>query len=282
VIVPIDQLGEPCEFVCQQGITAVPLLIAAINLRALAIGLLPVHACAFEYQGRGVLCTGWSKGGKTETLLGFMAHGATYVGDEWVYLDGEAMFGIPEPVHIWDWHLRNLAPYRHKLGWKARWKLAQARAIVAGLEGVARLPVPPLRDVARRILPAATRQRHVKVTPQKLFGANSFKGTARFDQLVFVHSHGSTAYDVRSVPAEEVAARMLYSLLEERADLMSVYQHFRFGFPGRENPWINHLEPVQHERIGRFFAKTPAHAVYHPYPVCPARMFEVLEPILSL
>ncbi|MGH9034322.1 MAG: hypothetical protein ACRD0O_01040, partial [Acidimicrobiia bacterium] len=106
VSVPMADVGRPgCELVCERGLPAVPLLIPIVNLTVLGKGALPLHAGAFLHRGTGVVCTGWSKGGKTETLLAFTRRGATYVGDEWVYLDGDgsAMHGIPEPLRLWDW-----------------------------------------------------------------------------------------------------------------------------------------------------------------------------------
>src|SRR5918997_82180 len=89
-----DQLGP----IRTPGLDREPdIVIRFVNLTALAKGALPLHAAAFTYRGTGVVVTGWAKGGKTETLLGFMAAGAEYVGDEWVYLDanGRHVHGIP-------------------------------------------------------------------------------------------------------------------------------------------------------------------------------------------
>jgi hypothetical protein len=97
VLVPFDSIGGKAEMVAERGINNIPLLIPILNLTMLAKGVLPFHASAFTYQGKGALITGWAKGGKTEILLSFMAQGANYVGDEWIYLcpDGKSMFGIP-------------------------------------------------------------------------------------------------------------------------------------------------------------------------------------------
>ena len=103
VQIPFEQVGGPCEIVCERGVRSIPLLIPLLNLTALGKGLLPLHAAAFRYRGQGVLVTGWSKGGKTEALLAFIARGAEYIGDEWVYVssDGDRMFGIPEPIRLY-------------------------------------------------------------------------------------------------------------------------------------------------------------------------------------
>ena len=101
----------------ERGLQAVPLLIPIVNFAALSKGVIPLHASAFAYNDVGILVTGWAKGGKTETLLAFTSKGAEYIGDEWVYLskDGRYMYGIPEPIRVWDWHLRYLPEYRSLL-----------------------------------------------------------------------------------------------------------------------------------------------------------------------
>jgi len=123
--IPFEQIGGRCEIVCESGLPAVPLLIAIINLTALSKEVVPLHASAFVYGGIGVLVTGWSKGGKTEALLAFMAKGAEYLGDEWIYLaaDAKAMYGIPQPIRLWDWHLQQFPKYQLQIGRRNRLRL---------------------------------------------------------------------------------------------------------------------------------------------------------------
>ncbi len=44
VQIPVEQIGQQCEIVCESGLPAVPLLIPIINLTVLAKGALPLHA----------------------------------------------------------------------------------------------------------------------------------------------------------------------------------------------------------------------------------------------
>lgn len=153
VRIPMDRIGGPCELVCERGLSAVPFLIAILNLTVLVNGALPLHAGAFELDGRGVLVTGWSKGGKTELLMAAARAGARYIGDEWVYLtpDGR-MHGIPEPVRLWDWHLEQLPDVRRSLGASDRLRLKAIRTlgrIERALPGVVRRS-PPGRLLHRR------------------------------------------------------------------------------------------------------------------------------------
>ncbi len=117
VRVAFDQIGTQCEIVCESGLRSVPLLVAILNLTALKADCAALHASAFIYQDVGILVTGWAKGGKTESLLAFAAGGATYVGDEWVLLsgDGKNMYGIPENIRLWNWHLDYLPRVRSQV-----------------------------------------------------------------------------------------------------------------------------------------------------------------------
>ncbi len=112
---PFEAVGEDdCTIECINGPAAIlSLLTPLLNLTMLRRGIIPLHATAFNYQGRSVIATGWSRSGKTETLLSFMAtNGADYVGDEYIYLqDDGRMFAIPRPLTLWEWHLPDLERY---------------------------------------------------------------------------------------------------------------------------------------------------------------------------
>ncbi len=108
VSIPFEQIGSDCEIFCERRVGWIPLLIPIINLTALKKHeCVPIHASAFVHQGTGVLVAGWVKSGKSEALLAFSQHGATYVGGEWVLLscDGNTMYGLPGTFRMWDWQL---------------------------------------------------------------------------------------------------------------------------------------------------------------------------------
>jgi hypothetical protein len=284
VQIPFDAIGGPCEIVCQRGSSAVPLLIDVVNATALGRNRLPLHAAAFEYDGVGALVTGWSKGGKTEALLAFMSQGARYVGDEWVYLDegGRRMFGIPEPIRIWSWHLEHLPAYRARLGRRKRLEL---RAIGAGVQGAKRaigsglLPSRPQRFLAR-LLPLLQRQLHVDWPPADLFGASSLALSAALDRVFFVGCHELPEIRVEPIAAGEVADRMLFSLEAERERLMACYRKFRFAFPERANPLIEGARELQRALLSKALEGRKAYAVYHPYPVEIPALFEAMRFLL--
>jgi len=282
VLLPFDQLGGPVELLCERGLPAVPLLIALVNLAALCKGLLPLHATAFEFNG-GNLITGWSKGGKTEALLAFMARGARYIGDEWVYIaaGGERLFGIPEPIRVWDWHLAQMPHFRQKLPAGDRLRLRSVALLSGALESAGRagpLRRTPFGRLARAAAPALQRQGYAHLPPHESFGAENCPLQGSFDRLFFIASRASSALEVRPVDPLEVAERMTHSLMEERHELLSYYRKFRFAFPGRKNDLLENYESLQREALLRALAGKPAFAVYHPYPVSLPALYEAMQP----
>jgi hypothetical protein len=284
VQIDFTQVGKQCEIVCETGLPAVPLLIPILNLTVLSKGALPLHASAFTYNGTGVLTTGWSKGGKTETLLAFMSRGAEYIGDEWVYIsaDGQHMYGIPEPIRVWDWHLSYLPHYRPLVRWDDRFRLrtikivqAMARAMPRGSEH-ASLPIQAMR----RIQPVLKRQLHVDMHPQKLFGSGFGALKGSLQKVIFIASHASQAVTVDRMDPQEIARRMVFSLQYERLPFMAFYMMFRFVFPDRANALIEEAEERQRETLLRVLADKDAYAVYHPYPVPIPSLFDAISQIL--
>ena len=265
---PIGSVGGPCEIVAQRGAPAIPYLVAVLNVTVLANGGLPLHAGAFELDGRGILVTGWSKGGKTELLMAATRAGARYIGDEWVYLTEDGtMHGIPEPVRLWDWQLDQLPRIRSGLGRLDRLRL---RALPLAGRVDRALPDAMRRTAPGRLLhravPVADDQRRVDLAPERLFG-DLGSLTGRLDHVLFVVAAAGDTITVEPIDPDEVARRMVFSLLYERLDLAAVYLQARFAFPDLADPHLDDLEALQRGRLSAFLAGRPAHRIVHPYPV---------------
>jgi hypothetical protein len=284
VQIAFEQIGKQCEIVCETGLPAVPLLIPILNLTVLSQGAIPLHASAFTYNGTGVLTTGWSKGGKTETLLSFMSRGAEYIGDEWVYIsrDGQHIYGIPEPIRVWEWHLQELPQYRLLLGRGDRTRL-RALQFLAQLAdravSSAALRRGALARVLHRLLPIVKRQLFVDMRPQKLFGQRSCTLAGTLQKVLFVASHETSDITVQQIDPQEIADRMIFSLQYERQNFMSYYLKFRFAFPELRNEFIEQAEQLQREILIRVLADKQAYAVYHPYPVSLPALFDAINPL---
>jgi hypothetical protein len=271
VSIPLEHVGRRCEIVCERGLPAVPLLIATLNLTVLTNGALPLHAGAFVHDGRGVVVTGWSKGGKTEAVLAFTTRGARFVGDEWIYVepDGATVHGIPEPMRIWDAYLRQLPELRAHLAPRDRARLAGLRAGVALARG----------RRGRRVAALLERQRHVDAPPERLFAGAEVLLTAPFDRLFLMGSWEDPRTLARPVEPGEVAARMIASLEHEREPLRAAYEQFRFAFPNRRNPALDAAPERERALLQRVFAGKHSFAVEHPYPADLRALFEVMRPL---
>ncbi|NJD30026.1 MAG: hypothetical protein FIA92_17240 [Chloroflexi bacterium] len=282
-IVPFESLGVGCEIVCERGLAAVPLLLPIVGLTALAKGVLPLHASAFVHDGRGVLVTGWAKGGKSETLLAFMTRGARYVGDEWVYLAGDGqMFGVPEPIRLWGWQVEQLRSLAPRLSRSERWRLRGLGAL-AGTAGrlAPRRAGGRLGSLARRGAGLVRRQVSVQVPPSRLFGPDRLVDVAPVDAVVLASSHESD--EVRLDPADgrEIGQRMLASLAHERRTLLDAYRQFRFAFPDRRNELIERAPEIEAELIDRALGGRPAAWLRHPYPCRLEALFPPLNALLA-
>jgi len=280
VQIPFQQVGEKCEIVCERGLPSVPLLIPILNLTALNRGALPLHASAFNYNGQGLVALGWAKGGKTETLLAFMLQGAEYVGDEWVYFtcDGEYMFGIPEPIRLWDWYLSDVPHIRTRISGGEKVKLLVIKTLVKTLKTAGNGAGGPAARLSYRVTNLLQRQMYVNASPQRLFGENACALQGHPQVFFFVASHDSPEMVVEPVDPLEIARRMVFSLEEERQGLWSYYLKFRFAFPHLRNELVEGSQALQLHALERILAGKEAYVVYHPYPVHIPALFDAIRP----
>lgn len=279
VQIPFDQIGKPhCEIICESGLPAVPLLIPILNLTALNKGFLPLHASALNYHGEGVLVTGWSKGGKTESLLAFIANGAEYIGDEWVYLsnDGQSMYGIPEPMRVWYWHLQEMPQYKALVSRRDMARLNVLNLLVNFMDRLGSRPASS--GLVSRFKALVKRQLHVQLPPDKLFGGKAGKRSSAFQKVFLVASHAEPDFSVRPIEPHEIARRMVFSLQEERMEFLSYYWKYRFAFPECANPLIDHVEELERSLLLKVLKGKDAFIVHHPYPFSIPALFEAIRP----
>lgn len=264
--IPFDALGRSPELVCERTVPAVPHLLATINLVALTKGVLPLHASAFTIDSLGVLVTGWSKGGKTEALLAGMERGASYVGDEWVYLTPDGtMLGLPEPIRVWDWHLAQFQSLLRARPRQDRARLRTWRALSATTEMAASSGLPG-SGLAGQLHPLASRQAYLQVPPVELFGPDRVALRGRLDAAVLMFSHSSPDITIEPAGPTELPERMAASLAEERATLLAHYRQFRFAFPDLSSPVLESAEIRESRLLAALFDWRPCAKVSHPHP----------------
>jgi hypothetical protein len=272
VRIPVDRIGTtPLEIVAERGLSAVPFLLPIINLTLLSKGIVPVHASAFAVNGRGTLVTGWAKGGKSEALLAFADRGATYVGDEWVFVtgDGAAMAGLPEPMRLWDWQLAMVPRLRDRIGSGRRLRLGAAASTARFLTRAARLPVirsSAPGDLARRLGAMADNQRSLQIRPERVFDGRVSVGLTPLDTVVLIESSGDPVASAEPIDGTTVARRTAATVIHEMLDLEALYLTFRYAFPDRRNPFIESLPTRLEQCLVDALGKKRCVVVRHPYP----------------
>lgn len=282
VRIPFEEIGGKMEIVCESGLKRVPLLTAIINLRMIRKNFVPLHASAFEYNGTGILVTGWSKGGKTEALLSFADNGARYVGDEWVFLSagGQQMYGLTEPIHVWDWQLQYLSNVKPPV--KAEKKMLFK--MIHALEGVNKMAFRrklnsflPLKFLGEA-MPAFKRQLHVTLPPQTIFQEEKLRRGATLEKLFFVMSHNRPEITVEPCDSLEIARRMVHSNQFELLPFFEYYKAFRFAFPDRRNDYLENVHEHHANLLFQAFSGKEAYKVLHPYPVSLKDLFREMQP----
>lgn len=283
--IPFDRLGGPCEIVCERRSGEVPLLGEILRLTLLARGVLPLHASAFVSSGAGVAVTGWADGSKTGTLLAFMARGARFVADDWVYVseDGARLYGLPEPVTVKERYLRDVPEFRKRLSSGQRARLAAlktARNCVQAGAGIFRGDSLNGRAAAR-LENAVDRRLAVTLQANEWFGPEMRVSSAPFRKLFLTLSCDAADVRVERAEPDEVAERVVFSLRQEQSELMSCYTKFRYAFPGACNPWIESSEAMQREVLKRALAGKETYVVTHPYPVSIPVLQKALAPFVE-
>ncbi len=281
-VIPFDRVGDRVDIVTERGVGVVPHLLALVNLTALSKGVLPLHATAFSYGAHGVLVTGWAKGGKTETLLAFSQLGARYIGDEWIYLTPEGnMFGVPEPIRLWRWHVEQLPQVKQGLSRVQRARLTGLAKASEAADTVARaLPEGNgLASVLRRGAPILRRQAYTHVTPIELFGG--VDPSRSFDLVVLATSHDADTVELDEIKGEVVAARMRASLLDEREALLAHYRQFLYAFPDRRSELIDSASQIEAQLLDSTLIGRAAYHLRHPYPFELNALVAPLEAVLS-
>jgi hypothetical protein len=286
VEVPVGSLGAgPATLVAERGGHSIPLLLPILAASLLARGVAAAHASAFLVDGRGVLVSGWAKGGKSETLLAFLMHGARYVGDEWLFVDpaGPAMFGPPEPIRLWDWQLAQMPTLRTRVGRTDRARLGAAAGLANVLRGVGRAPAvgaSTVGEAARRAEAVVDRQRSRQFAVEELFGVEAIHGAAAsLDRVVLVA--GSTEDRVRrDVPPDEAAARIAATTVHELLDLQALRLAYRHAFPDELAAGLEDLEARMRAVYRAAFEHVAIIEVRHRHPPDIASLHRLIAPAL--
>lgn len=281
VRIPFESIGKRPVITCESGLPAVPLLVSLLAVTALHRGLVPLHAGAFSWNGVGVVVTGWSKGGKTETLIATEAAGAQYVGDEWCYIDParSAVVGIPEPVTLWAWHLRRLPSLRRQIPVATRARMT----LLDGPDRIERAIPRRMQDTSagrllRRIAYHTRNRANAWIPPGKLFGVTDVQ-VVGFEHIVLAVSTEDETVVLRDMPAERIATMAAHSVRHELEPLMAAYRMSLFAFPERRSAALDNLYEDLHLAVHRALDSCEGWTLEHPYELDLHRLADALRPL---
>ena len=98
------------------------LIEAFLRFRFNRAGYPVVHACAFEWQGSGVLLAGGGGIGKTTTAIKLLeSTTARLLGDNWIPIHDGVAYPFPTSFNLWDYNMSPLIWAHFTLGEKLRY-----------------------------------------------------------------------------------------------------------------------------------------------------------------
>ncbi len=276
VRIPFGDIRPGCRLVASTGTHHIFHLIAVLNLIVLQRGVVPLHAAALRFRDAGVLIVGWSKGGKSELLLGAMSRGATYVADEWAYLHAETgtVTGLPEPIRLWDRFYDVLPEARQDLDVRRR---ARFGLLSLGQSAVEALDQRINSRALKKTSALLGRQRYVTVSPHELFGSGRCAPETTIDHLILVESHSDDTSLLEPLDPTVALKRLDASLWAERQPLRDHYTMFRYAFPDRRDDAVEQAAEREQDLIDRGLGGVDTMRLLHPFPAPIATMTDLLE-----
>lgn len=285
VKIPFDKIGRDFEIICESGTPEIPMLRHFINLIFLKKNYIPLHASAFRFNDYTALVMGWSKGGKTESLLAFANNGAEYIGDETVVIsrDGKTIFGIPVSVCVWEWQFEQIPKLLPKLPNQKRMLFGLIHffdSLYKFLKNSFLKNSFPAKVLAEA-MPAFRRQLNIRVEPNTIFKTRMLKSKLSLDHIILIMSRSSDEIKVESCNSKEVIDRMINSQNYEFASFIEQYLTFKYAFPNLKNELLENIESIQFNLLNEALKNKTAHKVSHPYPVSFEKLFNSMKTIFE-
>lgn len=279
--VPFEKIGSKITITCEHGVKSIPLLNHIINFTFLGKDYLPLHSSALYFNGNGLLIMGWTKGGKTETLMSFANHGAQYVGDEWVILspNGELMYGLPVPICIWEWQFSQIPNLLPKLNAKKKIVFSAVHFLdflyrFSSRIGMGKVSLVKLLEEA---LPVFKRQLNIRVLPKEIFKDRIQKNGTPIDFVLLAVSHDNENILVEEHDWAEIVDRMINSNECEQMSFFEFYSVFKFAFPNKKNEFLENSKQLQHHLLTDALSGKKSYQVSHPYPVEFEKLYKQLQ-----
>jgi hypothetical protein len=242
-----------------------------------------VHAATVTIDGGAIVVAGWSESGKTETALGLMERGASFLSDKWTLLGPDATASaFPISVGIRRWVLRYLPTLRSSLTRAARVQFQAAGVASLALEPVAGRPsrsrtAGMVADGARRLLAIGDRAAFEVDELRTAYGQTDDPERVAPVRLV-VALRTIPGDDVRVRPAEsgEVAARLARTAAYERRQYFELLQRGGYALPDRPALRQDGAIAADEALLRAAFENVPVMTVDAPFPTDPRRVADAI------
>ena len=235
-----------------------------------------VHGAAVTLDGGTIVVAGWSESGKTETALGLMERGASFLSDKWTLLGPDALASaFPISVGVRRWVLEYLPTLRSSLTRAARVQFGVAGLASVALEPVAGRPSRSrtagfVADGARRAMAIGDRAAFEVAELREAYGQTDDPERAAPVSLV-VALRTIPGGDVRVQPADpaEVAARLARSAAYERRSYFELLQRAGYALPGRPAAAQDRAIAADETLLRAVFERVRVVTVDAPFPTDP-------------
>ena len=235
-----------------------------------------VHAASVTIDGGAIVVAGWSESGKTETALGLMERGASFLSDKWTLVGADSQASaFPISVGIRRWVLAYLPTLRSSLTRSARVQFTAARFAAPILDRVAGMPARSrsrgfIADGAAQAAAIGDRAAFEIDELRAAYGQTDDPERMAPVRLV-VALQTIRGRDIRVRPADpaEVAARLARSAAYERRHYFELLQRAGYAMPGRPASVLERAINADELILRTVLEQVPVVVVEAPFPTDP-------------
>jgi hypothetical protein len=241
------------------------------------------HAAAVTVDEGAIVVAGWSESGKTETALGLLETGASFLSDKWTVLgpDGDAS-AFPITVGIRRWALEYLPTLSAASTTRARVQFAGARVASALLDPLARRPARSrlagtVTDGVRGVMALGDRVAFEVDELRTIYGTNDDPArVVPIRAVVTLTTIPAGPIEVRPGDARVSAARLARSAAYERRRYFELLERAAYLQVTRPTSIRDEAAIVDEGLLWRVLSHVPLIEVRAPFPADPRPVAEAI------
>jgi hypothetical protein len=235
-----------------------------------------VQAATVTVDGGAIVVAGWSESGKTETALGLMERGASFLSDKWTLVGPDARASaFPISIGIRRWVLTSLPTLQASLTRSARVQFTAARLAAPVLDRVAGMPARSrtrgfISDSARQAMALGDRAAFEIEELRAAYGqTDDPERSAPVRLVVALRTIPGGEIRVRSADPAEIAARLARSAAYERRHYFELLQRAGYAMPSRPGSAQERAIAADERILRKILEQVPVVVVEAPIPTDP-------------